>query len=86
MDITTTIVVETAVANDKAEALDTATVISPIHNDAVGKKIAKDFGKQGIFLERSKVSSTTVTMRNIRHLFMWWSTRMGIRKTSTSKN
>jgi hypothetical protein len=49
VDITTTIVVETAVANDKEEALDTATVTSHIHNDAVGKQIAKDFGKQGIF-------------------------------------
>jgi hypothetical protein len=54
VDITTTIEVETAVANDKEEALDTAPVTSHINNvnDAVGEKIAKDFGKQGYIFWR----------------------------------
>jgi hypothetical protein len=47
--MTTTMVLETVEANDEAKALDTGSVHIPIHNAAVGKKIAKDFGKQGIF-------------------------------------
>ncbi len=41
VDITTTIEVESAVGNDE--------LTSHVHNDAVGKKITKDFGKLDIF-------------------------------------
>jgi hypothetical protein len=47
--MTTTMVLPTVESNDEAEDLDTGSVHIPIHNAAVGKKIAKDFGKQGIF-------------------------------------